>query len=56
MPFLPVPLPQQILLPRDLASLATGGVPVSPGIGAPGVASLPVASPNPLFFPVSGLP
>jgi hypothetical protein len=60
MPFLPVPLPQQISLPGDLTSLATGGVPVSPGISAPPVASLPVAapvaSPNPLFFPVSGLP
>jgi hypothetical protein len=50
MPFLPVPLPQQISLPGDLTSLATGGVPAS----AP--AAAPVTAPNPLFFPVSGLP
>lgn len=60
LPFLGVPLPQQISLPGDLTSLATGGVPVSPGIGAPGIPSLPVAapvtSPNPLLFPLSGLP
>jgi hypothetical protein len=60
MPFLPVPLPQQVSLPRDLTSLMTGGVPASPGIGSPGMvpvpAAAPVTSPNPLFFPVSGLP
>ncbi len=50
MPFLPVPLPQQISLPGDLTALATGGVPAS----AP--AAAPVTTPNPLFFPVSGLP
>jgi hypothetical protein len=50
MPFLPVPLPQQISLPGDLTALATGGVPAS----AP--AAAPVTAPNPLFFPVSGLP
>jgi hypothetical protein len=60
MPFLPVPLPQQVSLPRDLTSLMTGGVPASPGIGSPGMVPVPAAapatSPNPLFFPVSGLP
>jgi hypothetical protein len=60
LPFLPVPLPQQVSLPRDLTSLMTGGVPASPGIGSPGMvplpAAAPVTSPNPLFFPVSGLP
>jgi hypothetical protein len=60
LPFLPVPLPQQLSLPRDLTSLMTGGVPASPGIGSPGMvpvpAATPVTSPNPLFFPVSGLP
>jgi hypothetical protein len=60
MPFLPVPLPQQISLPRDLTSLMTGGVPASPGVGSPGLvpvsAAAPVTSPNPLYFPVSGLP
>jgi hypothetical protein len=60
MPFLPVPLPQQISLPRDLTSLVTGGVPASPGVGSPGLvpvpAAAPVTSPNPLYFPVSGLP
>jgi hypothetical protein len=60
MPFLPVPLPQQISLPGDLTSLMTGGVPASPGVRSPGLvpvpAAAPVTSPNPLYFPVSGLP
>jgi hypothetical protein len=60
MPFLPVPLPQQISLPGDLTSLLTGGVPASPGVSSPGLvpvpAAAPVTSPNPLYFPVSGLP
>jgi hypothetical protein len=60
MPFLGVPLPQQISLPGDLTTLLTGGVPASPGIVSPGMvpvpAAAPVTSPNPLFFPVSGLP
>jgi hypothetical protein len=61
MPFLPVPLPQQISLPGDLTSLMTGGVPASPGISSPGLvpvapAAAPVTAPNPLLFPVSGLP
>jgi len=30
-PFLPVPLPQQVSLPGDLASLATGGIPLPRG-------------------------
>lgn len=63
MPFLPLPLPQQVSLPGDLTSLLNGGVPVSSGLGTAPVASLPVApvaapamAPNPLNFPVSGLP
>jgi hypothetical protein len=60
MPFLPVPLPQQISLPGDLTSLVTGGVPASPGVSSPGLlpvpAAAPVTSPNPILFPVSGLP
>jgi hypothetical protein len=60
MPFLPVPLPQQISLPGDLTSLMTGGVPASPGVSSPGLvpvpAAAPVTAPNPVFFPVSGLP
>ena len=60
MPFLPVPLPQQISLPGDLTSLMTGGVPASPGVGSPRLvpvpAAAPVTSPAPLYFPVSGLP
>ena len=60
LPFLGVPLPQQVSLPGDLTSLLTGGVPASPGVSSPGLvpvaASAPVTSPNPLYFPVSGLP
>jgi len=60
MPFLPVPLPQQISLPGDLTSLMNGGVPASPRVSSPGLfpvpAAAPVTSPNPLYFPVSGLP
>ena len=68
----PFPLPQQVSLPGDLTSLLTGGSPVSSGLasaaGLPAavapVASLPavaapvapVATPNPLLFPVSALP
>jgi len=66
MPFLGVPLPQQISLPGDLTSLINGGVPVSPApaVGSAGLlpmpaaapATAPVSTPNPLLFPVSGLP
>jgi hypothetical protein len=66
LPFLPVPLPQQISLPGDLTALVNGGVPASPApaIGSAGLlpvpaaapATAPVATPNPLLFPVSGLP
>jgi hypothetical protein len=66
MPFLPVPLPQQISLPGDLTALVNGGVPASPApaIGSAGLlpiaaappATAPVTTPNPLLFPVSGLP
>jgi hypothetical protein len=71
-PGLPFPLPQQVSLPGDLTSLLTGGSPVSSGLasaaGLPAAvapaASLPavvapvapVATPNPLLFPVSALP
>jgi hypothetical protein len=60
-PFLPVPLPQQLSLPGDLASLTPGGVPMPRGIqpsatpvSAPGIAS--VAPSNPLLIPLSALP
>lgn len=60
MPFLPVPLPQQISLPGDLTSLVNGGVPASPSVSSPGLlpipATAPVTAPNPMLFPVSGLP
>ncbi len=64
MPFLPVPLPQQISLPGDLTSLVNGGVPASPATSAPGLlpvpaaapVTAPVTAPNPMLFPVSGLP
>jgi hypothetical protein len=60
MPFLPVPLPQQISLPGDLTSLMTGGVPASPAVSSPGLvpvpSAAPVTAPNPMLFPVSGLP
>jgi hypothetical protein len=64
LPFLPVPLPQQISLPGDLTSLINGGVPASPGVSSPGLlpvaatapVTAPVTAPNPLLFPVSGLP
>jgi hypothetical protein len=55
LPFLGVPLPQQISLPGDLTSLATGGV-ASPPAAASVPAVAPVTTPNPLLFPVSGLP
>jgi hypothetical protein len=61
-PFLPVPLPQQVSLPGDLTSLVTGGAPTSRGVASPstavasGPATAPVASSNPLWLPVSGLP
>ncbi|MGO8964390.1 hypothetical protein [Mycobacterium sp.] len=55
MPFLPLPLPQQVSLPGDLTSLISGGAPVStPSV--PVSAPAPVTSPNPLLFPVSALP
>ncbi|ORV06412.1 hypothetical protein [Mycobacterium celatum] len=60
-PFSPVPLPQHLSLPGDLASLAPGGVPVPRGIqqgttavSAPGTAA--GTSSNPLLFPLSALP
>jgi len=64
MPFLGVPLPQQISLPGDLTALINGGVPASPSVSSPGLlpvpaaapVTAPVTAPNPLLFPVSGLP
>jgi hypothetical protein len=60
-PFLPVPLPQQLSLPVDLASLAMGGVPLPRGIqpggtavSAPGIAS--AAPSNPMTPLLSALP
>ena len=41
LPFLGVPLPQQVSLPGDLTSLLTGGVPASPGISSPGLVPVP---------------
>jgi hypothetical protein len=55
MPFLPLPLPSQVSLPGDLTSLFSGAVPAAtPSV--PLSAAAPVASPNPLLFPVSALP
>ncbi|MGH3633000.1 MAG: hypothetical protein ACRDTS_02625, partial [Mycobacterium sp.] len=50
LPFMPVPLPQQMSLPGDLASLTPGGVPhgIQPGptaVSAPGVASAAPSNP-----------
>jgi hypothetical protein len=62
MPFLPVPLPQQVSLPGDLSSLTPGGVPIPRGVNPPSTtvasvpATAPVAMPNPLLLPLSGLP
>jgi hypothetical protein len=62
-PFLGVPLPQQVSLPGDLASLAPGGLPIprgvaptGPAIAAPVPAAAPVAPSNPLTIPLSALP
>lgn len=61
LPFSPVPLPQHLSLPGDLASLANGGVPASPTVpgavpvSAPGLATAP-SSTNPFLFPLSALP
>jgi hypothetical protein len=61
LPFLPVPLPQHVSLPGDLASLTPGGVPVPRGVNPPVVPSVPAVAPvpmpsNPLLLPLSGLP
>ncbi|MFZ3267945.1 MAG: hypothetical protein WA285_04815 [Mycobacterium sp.] len=62
-PGLPFPLPQQVSLPGDLTSLIGGGSPLGSGLasaaGVPAAvapAAAPVVAPNPLLFPVSGLP
>jgi hypothetical protein len=62
LPFLALPLPQQLSLPGDLTSLATGGVPAQRGVTSPSTtvasapATTPAASSNPLWLPLSGLP
>lgn len=61
LPFLPVPLPQQVSLPADLTALATGGVPTpraatSPSTTVASVPATPGGSSNPLWLPLSGLP
>jgi hypothetical protein len=55
MPFLPLPLPSQVSLPGDLTSLFSGAAPAA-APSLPVSAAAPVASPNPLLFPVSALP
>lgn len=62
-PFLPVPLPQQLSLPGDLASLAPGGLPIprglaptGPAVAAPLPAAAPAAPINPVLIPLSALP
>jgi len=61
-PFSPVPLPQQVSLPGDLASLAPGGVPIPRGMTPPTapVPSTATAPPavinNPILIPLSALP
>ena len=59
-PFLPLPLPQQVSLPGALTSLAPGGLPLTPGaLTGPalvGPAPAPVMSTNPLLAPLSALP
>jgi hypothetical protein len=62
LPFLPVPLPQQLSLPGDLASLGAGGVPV-PRSSQPGTTAMPTPAPAPATsgsplssFPLSALP
>ena len=71
-PFLPVPLPQQVSFPADLASLLPAGVQL-PGLGAkptpaaagapaavapgPAAAAAPAATGlSPVLLPVAGLP
>jgi hypothetical protein len=60
-PFRPVPLPQQVSLPGDLASLAPCGVPIprgvvptGPAVAAPAAAA--AAPTNPLLIPLPALP
>jgi hypothetical protein len=61
MPFIPVPLPQQVSFPGDLASLAPSGVTIPRGATQPSTvaASTPgvpqVTSPNALLLALSGL-
>jgi hypothetical protein len=62
LPFSPVPLPQQVSLPADLASLAPGGVPIPRGMTTPPAPapSAATAAPgvinNPILIPLSALP
>jgi hypothetical protein len=61
-PFSPVPLPQHVSLPADLASLAPGGVPIPrgmtpPAAPAPSAATAPPAViNNPILIPLWALP
>ncbi len=57
LPFLPVPLPQQISLPGALTSLAPGGLPLPHGVAptAPAL-GVPAAPTDALLVPLSALP
>lgn len=61
-PFSPVPLPQQVSLPGDLASLAPGGLPIPRGMTTPPAPVAPAATAapgvinNPILIPLSALP
>jgi hypothetical protein len=50
MPFLPMPLPQQITVPSDLGAIAPGGIPAPSGVTAGPV----VAAPAPAAAPTGG--
>ena len=60
LPLLPVPLPQQVSLPGDLASLAPGAVPIPPGVVPTGPAvaapAAAAAAPTNPLIPLSALP
>ncbi len=56
LPFLPVPLPQQISLPGALTSLAPGGVPLPHGAPTAPALGVPAAPTDALLVPLSALP
>lgn len=61
MPFLPMPLPQQVSFPGDLASFTPGGVPIPHGTTQPGTVAAPTPGAAPASSPtslslLSGLP